>query len=151
MRDAPRLLFPECVEFATLDAGEVDHRGFEQLREEVADDHRHGQGVAAEDHLEEAQRSLACIRLGHAGSDRRPVLADVLDALDSGQLAQLLERVRHLLRISQIELLHVLDPLAREQLHRRAESVRAHAVGRTSSRARAVFTAPESVAMSYAP
>jgi hypothetical protein len=43
VRDAPRLLFPECVEFATLDAAEVEHRGFEQLREEVADDHRHGQ------------------------------------------------------------------------------------------------------------
>jgi hypothetical protein len=48
---------------------------------------------------------------------------DLLRPLDAGQLAQLLERVRHRFGVAQVELLDGLDPLTREQLHQGMKSL----------------------------
>jgi hypothetical protein len=124
VRDSPRLLLAQSIELATLHACEVKHRRLQQPRKEIADDQRDGERVAAEDHLEQAECGLAGILLGHARTNGGPVQTDLLGPLDAGQFAELLERVRHRLRIPQIEHLDRLEPLAREQLHRRTKAVR---------------------------
>ena len=119
MCDPARFLFAQRVELATLDAGQVEDRRLQQPREEVTDDQRDRKRVPAEDHLEQPECRLTRILLRHACTNRRTVLADLLGPLDAGQFAQLLQRIRHRLRIVQVEILDGLEPLARKQLHRR--------------------------------
>ena len=116
VRNPSRLLLVPRVVSLALVTGQVQDGRFPQEREEVAHEERGHERVPPVNDFEQPQGRLAGVCVGSARCNQRPVLPDLLRALDAGQLAQLVKCVRRRQRVDDVEHLHTLETFSREKL-----------------------------------